>query len=54
MKATGLRQGPIVPALGILLTFVVMGLWHGETAPCLAYGLWHGLGLSWIVIASWL
>jgi D-alanyl-lipoteichoic acid acyltransferase DltB (MBOAT superfamily) len=46
MRLTGQRTGPAVPALGILLTFIVMGVWHGDAWVCLLYGLWHGAGLA--------
>lgn len=46
MRRTGLRAGPAMPALGILVTFFVMGLWHDTSRACLYYGLWHGVGLA--------
>ena len=32
--------------LGYMVTFVICGLWHGETINFVYWGLWHGVGLS--------
>ena len=32
--------------IGYLITFVICGLWHGNTANFAVWGLWHGVGLS--------
>ena len=31
---------------GYLTTFIICGLWHGETVNFVYWGLWHGIGLS--------
>jgi alginate O-acetyltransferase complex protein AlgI len=33
------------PALGVVLSMLAMGLWHGSSAYWLLWGLWQGLGL---------
>jgi D-alanyl-lipoteichoic acid acyltransferase DltB (MBOAT superfamily) len=35
-----------VSCAGYLITFVICGLWHGNTANFAVWGLWHGIGLS--------
>lgn len=35
-----------ISVLSYLSTFIVCGLWHGDTLNFLYWGLWHGIGLS--------
>ncbi len=37
-------------ALGALLTFVLIGLWHGFGLHWLLFGLWHGIGVVSVVV----
>jgi alginate O-acetyltransferase complex protein AlgI len=42
-----LRTRPVLSAnIGIMLTFAVCGIWHGNTINFLFWGLYQGLGLS--------
>jgi alginate O-acetyltransferase complex protein AlgI len=42
-----LRTRPVLSAnIGIILTFAVCGMWHGNTISFLIWGLYHGAGLS--------
>ena len=41
----GSRRGPARSALALLVTMVLMGLWHGPTGLFALWGLYHGLGL---------
>ncbi len=44
---TALRTSPVVIAvIAYLVTFLVVGAWHGLTAAFLVWGLYHGLLLS--------
>ncbi len=36
----------LVSVLGYLLTFIICGLWHGNSINFLYWGLWHGIGLA--------
>lgn len=36
----------LVSIISYLSTFLVCGLWHGETFNFVVWGLWHGVGLS--------
>jgi alginate O-acetyltransferase complex protein AlgI len=49
------RKHPIfLSNLAIVVTFMVCGLWHGNTASFLFWGLYHGLGLSTVnVYQKW-
>lgn len=41
------RRRPIsLSNLGMIVTFVACGMWHGETPNFLLWGLYHGLGIS--------
>jgi alginate O-acetyltransferase complex protein AlgI len=41
------RKNPILLSnCAIIVTFVVCGIWHGDTAIFLLWGLYHGIGLS--------
>ena len=33
------------PALGVVLSMLAMGLWHGSSAYWIGWGLWQGLGI---------
>ncbi|MBD79834.1 MAG: hypothetical protein CL840_13045 [Crocinitomicaceae bacterium] len=35
----------VVTFIGYLLTFIICGIWHGNTLNFLYWGLWHGVGL---------
>ncbi|MEN8224008.1 MAG: MBOAT family O-acyltransferase [Bacteroidota bacterium] len=35
-----------ITVLGYLTTFIICGLWHGETINFVYWGLWHGIGLA--------
>ncbi|MDX2362265.1 MAG: MBOAT family O-acyltransferase [Crocinitomicaceae bacterium] len=35
-----------VSVIGYILTFFICGIWHGDTANFVYWGLWHGVGLS--------
>lgn len=35
-----------ITVLGYLATFIICGLWHGETINFVYWGLWHGIGLA--------
>lgn len=50
-RRAGPRSQGWVLALAVLLTFVVVGAWHGVTANFLVFGLLHGIGV--IVVALW-
>ena len=44
---TRLRSAPIaIAAVSYLVTFLVVGAWHGVTAPFLLWGLYHGVLLA--------
>lgn len=34
-----------VSAIGYLVTFIICGIWHGNTMSFIYWGLWHGVGL---------
>ena len=40
-----------VSIIGYILTFVLCGIWHGDTVNFIYWGLWHGIGLS--VYKAW-
>jgi alginate O-acetyltransferase complex protein AlgI len=41
------RKNPILLSnCAIIVTFVICGIWHGDTAIFLLWGLYHGIGLS--------
>ena len=40
-----------VSSAGYILTFVLCGMWHGNTWNFVLWGLWHGLGL--VVLKLW-
>ncbi|HJU41916.1 MAG TPA: MBOAT family O-acyltransferase [Vicinamibacterales bacterium] len=45
--ATGLRPYPaVIAAVSYLVTFLIVGAWHGLTATFLLWGLYHGVLLS--------
>ena len=35
----------LVSSFGYIITFVICGLWHGNTLNFVYWGLWHGVGL---------
>jgi membrane protein involved in D-alanine export len=35
----------LVSSIGYLLTFMICGIWHGNTLNFFYWGLWHGVGL---------
>lgn len=35
----------LVSSIGYILTFVICGIWHGNTMNFIYWGLWHGVGL---------
>lgn len=39
----GSRKGAIRQNMNIIITFLVSGLWHGNTLNFVFWGLWHGL-----------
>lgn len=45
-----------ITILGYLFTFLICGLWHGETINFVYWGLWHGIGLAlgkiWVLYAK--
>lgn len=45
MKTRWRKQPKLVAAVGYLATFALCGLWHGEAANYVLWGLYHGLGL---------
>lgn len=40
------RQPPVMATLSYLVTFLIVGAWHGLTAAFLLWGLYHGVLLS--------
>jgi alginate O-acetyltransferase complex protein AlgI len=36
--------------LGMIITFIICGMWHGETANFLVWGAYHGVGISVLTI----
>lgn len=46
MSMIGLTRNPYV---AVIATFATMGLWHAADPHWLAWGLWHGLGLAWMM-----
>jgi D-alanyl-lipoteichoic acid acyltransferase DltB (MBOAT superfamily) len=47
MFATPLRPYPsLIAAVSYLVTFAVVGVWHGLTASFLVWGLYHGMLLA--------
>lgn len=47
----GSRVAPLRFALNMLLTWTLMGLWHGASLTFVVWGLYHGL---WLIMARWL
>ncbi len=41
----------LVSSIGYLITFIVCGIWHGNTLSFIYWGLWHGFGL--IIFKLW-
>jgi alginate O-acetyltransferase complex protein AlgI len=37
------------PSIAIVISFLVIGVWHGEYLNFLAFGLYHGLGICWVM-----
>jgi alginate O-acetyltransferase complex protein AlgI len=53
MKRRFGRQYPnFSAAIPPLVTFVIIGVWHGATAGFLIFGLLHGLGMAWLAVAG--
>ena len=49
----GLRRKPVTNSnICIIVTFVVCGLWHGESINFLIWGTYHGLGLALLNVYS--
>jgi alginate O-acetyltransferase complex protein AlgI len=49
----GLRRKPITNSnICIIVTFIVCGLWHGESINFLIWGTYHGLGLALLNVYS--
>lgn len=44
----GNRRGFVLTQIFVLIAFGLSGLWHGNTATYLIWGLLHGLGLIWL------
>jgi len=38
----------LVSSLGYIFTFVICGIWHGNTWNFVLWGLWHGVGLVFL------
>lgn len=38
------------PAIAVLVAFLVIGIWHGQTLNFAVFGLLHGAGIAWLVI----
>jgi len=36
--------------LGMIITFIICGMWHGESANFLVWGAYHGIGISILTI----
>jgi alginate O-acetyltransferase complex protein AlgI len=46
-----LRARPVLLSnLGMIVTFIACGMWHGETANFLLWGAYHGMGISILTI----
>jgi alginate O-acetyltransferase complex protein AlgI len=46
-----LRAHPVLLSnLGMIVTFIACGMWHGETANFLVWGAYHGLGISILTV----
>jgi alginate O-acetyltransferase complex protein AlgI len=53
MKRRFGRQYPSASAaIPPLVTFVVIGVWHGASVGFLTFGLLHGLGMAWLAVAA--
>lgn len=44
----GNKRGFFLTQIFVLIAFALSGLWHGNTASFLLWGLLHGLGLVWL------
>jgi alginate O-acetyltransferase complex protein AlgI len=45
------RRHPVfLSNLGMIITFIVCGMWHGETANFLLWGAYHGFGIAVLTI----
>jgi D-alanyl-lipoteichoic acid acyltransferase DltB (MBOAT superfamily) len=52
---TGVRMpGPLAMALSVLVTFLVVGAWHGPTSGFLVFGLMHALAALAVAPYAWL
>jgi D-alanyl-lipoteichoic acid acyltransferase DltB (MBOAT superfamily) len=50
-RTRALRTHPYVAtAIPPIVTFLLVGLWHGATAGYMIYGLIHGIGLAYLAI----
>ncbi len=47
MRRTGRRGDRIAVSAGVLVTFLLIGLWHGLSTNFAVYGLIQGLGVIW-------
>ena len=46
-----LRERPVLLSnVGMIITFIACGMWHGETLNFLLWGAYHGLGISVLTI----
>lgn len=41
----------LISSIGYLITFVLCGIWHGNTLNFVYWGLWHGVGL--VLLKLW-
>ena len=46
MSMIGLTRNPYT---AVIATFATMGLWHAADPHWLVWGIWHGLGLAWMM-----
>ena len=48
LRKVGLvKKRPIfISNISIIITFIICGMWHGETMNFVIWGLYHGIGLS--------
>jgi alginate O-acetyltransferase complex protein AlgI len=45
------RHHPVfLSNLGMIITFIACGMWHGETANFILWGAYHGVGISCLTI----
>jgi len=45
------RRHPVfLSNLGMIITFIACGMWHGETANFILWGAYHGVGIAYLTI----